>query len=110
MRIIGDIHGRRDLYARALAGAKESVQIGDFGMGFIPEEDLATWPGGPGHKFFRGNHDDPALCRAHPAHLESGPYGNLFVVGGGWSIDREYRTPGVTWWPDEELPPRSCGI
>lgn len=25
----------------------------------------------------------------------------FFVFGGGYSIDKHYRTPGITWWPEE---------
>ena len=30
----------------------------------------------------------------------------MFYVGGGFSIDRKYRTFKVDWWPDEELSPQ----
>lgn len=98
MRFIGDLHGKLDLYAKAISDVDESVQIGDFGFGFV---DVEPWPTG-NHRFIRGNHDDPALARAHRQHIESGPEGECFYVGGGWSIDVDMRTPGVSWWPDEE--------
>jgi predicted phosphodiesterase len=98
MRYIGDLHGKLDLYGAALAGIDASIQIGDFGFGFV---DVEPWPTG-NHRFIRGNHDDPALARAHPQHIESGPEDDKFFVGGGWSIDVDERTPGVSWWPDEE--------
>jgi hypothetical protein len=58
------------------------------------------------HKFFRGNHDDPAKCRAHQNYL--GDYGyleddKLFYVAGAWSIDQARRVAGISWWTDEEL-------
>jgi hypothetical protein len=58
------------------------------------------------HKFFRGNHDSPQKCRSHPNY--AGDFGflpddNLFWCAGAWSIDRAYRQPGISWWPDEEL-------
>ncbi|HAU39113.1 MAG TPA: hypothetical protein DCX07_15540 [Phycisphaerales bacterium] len=60
------------------------------------------------HKFIRGNHDNPALCREHPCYL--GDYGYLrkqemCFVGGGYSVDFSERKAGFDWWSDEELPP-----
>lgn len=104
MRYIGDIHGRADLYAKAIAGCDASIQVGDFGYGFIPKESLPLWPGAgnPNHRFIRGNHDDPAQCKAQPNYILSGQQGDHFYINGGWSIDREWRVEGVSWWPDEE--------
>jgi hypothetical protein len=71
--LIGDIHGRIDEYLKLLASRPpyfRSIALGDMYLGrlgvHLPE--LPT-----GHKFLRGNHDDPALCRAHPNYL--GDYG-----------------------------------
>lgn len=102
IRYIGDIHGCDDLYAKALVGCRDSVQVGDFGFGFIPEESLARWPGGDGHHMIRGNHDDPAKAAKHPGFICSGYDQGVFYVNGGFSIDREWLIEGVSWWPDEE--------
>ena len=57
------------------------------------------------HKFVRGNHDNPEVCRKQPNYL--GDFGltpeGYFFISGGYSIDRYLRTEGVTWWRDEEL-------
>jgi hypothetical protein len=29
----------------------------------------------------------------------------IFYVRGAWSIDYKYRTPEISWWEDEEIPP-----
>lgn len=103
IRYIGDIHGRDDLYARALAGCGASVQVGDFGFGFVPDASLARWPGGIHHRMIRGNHDDPAKAEKHPGFIDSGyETPGTFYINGGLSIDRQWRIPGVSWWADEE--------
>ena len=82
-----------------------SLQVGDMGIFF--EKNLAEVKDlGPNHKWFRGNHDNPSLCKLHPQYL--GDYGyrskpDLFWTAGGWSIDKDWRTPGLDWWPEEEL-------
>ncbi len=104
IRYIGDIHGRDDLYAKALVGAEKSVQVGDFGFGFVPPHHMARWPGrNLKHRMIRGNHDDPAQAEAHPGFIDSGYESDgTFYVNGGYSIDRQWRIPGVSWWADEE--------
>lgn len=110
--VIGDVHGYTKSYQKWLLDNLDpdhrSVQIGDMGLGFagvgLPAPGMPTL--GPGHKFFRGNHDSPDKCRQHPNYL--GDYGYLaedkiFWVAGAFSIDRAYRTEGQTWWADEEL-------
>lgn len=110
MRFIGDIHGDVSAYNRALGRCDESVQVGDFGMGFIAPSYKAMvdefHEGNPTHRFIRGNHDDPAVCRSSPGWIQDGAYDatrEIMYIGGAWSIDHEIRTPGRNWWPDEEL-------
>jgi hypothetical protein len=114
MRVIGDTHGHIRPYAEILSGCTESIQIGDFGMGFLSEGetqfvDKAMSVGN--HRFFRGNHDDPARCKQSDHFIPDGHYDpvrDMMCVGGAWSIDHEYRKrydahKGTTsWWPDEE--------
>jgi hypothetical protein len=104
---IGDIHGYTNSYKRwierNLDPSTRSFQIGDMGYGFAG----TPWVVLPdNHKFFRGNHDSPQKCKTHPNY--AGDFGylpddKLFWCAGAWSIDRAYRTPGISWWPDEEL-------
>jgi hypothetical protein len=87
-------------------GSTESVQVGDFGIGFLNEYGLVdTLHADKRHKFIRGNHDDPALCKERPGYIADGTYDErgILYVGGAWSIDWKFRTPGYTWWPEEEL-------
>jgi hypothetical protein len=111
MRFIGDVHGKFELYRKISGQAERSLQVGDIGLYSFPEHKQV--PVRPGHFFFRGNHDNPAVCRRHPSYL--GDYGfmevpNMFWVAGGYSIDHpgnprvaRPRTMGHDWWPDEEL-------
>jgi hypothetical protein len=72
--IIGDVHGKTGEYVhklQKLGPNAQSIQVGDMGLGFkgvgLPPPG-ASMPKG-NHKFFRGNHDDPAKCRANPYYL-----------------------------------------
>jgi len=82
-----------------------SIIIGDVGIGF-PFGDWNLPVLHPNHKFIRGNHDNPEVCREHTNYL--GDFGylkeqDIFFVSGGFSIDKQFRTENITWWPDEEL-------
>lgn len=103
MLIIGDVHGKIKQYLWLIKDVESSFQIGDMGIGF-PNILLPTSDNG--HKFIRGNHDNPSVCRQHPNYAgEFGyiPEKEIFFMGGAWSIDKEWRIPGYSWWPDEEL-------
>lgn len=104
MRLIGDIHGDLDYYRDTIKGHARSIQVGDFGAGFVPLQSLVELDEKePYHKFFRGNHDHPELCKQLIRHIDSGPYQHgVFVMGGAWSIDKGMRTPGFNWWHDEQ--------
>lgn len=107
--LIGDVHGKTHIYQKMLRqkyAGQRTIQIGDMGIGFSGTPGLHRDVMGDNHKWFRGNHDDPAKCRASAGYL--GDYGflpedNLFYLAGAFSIDRVWRAPMVSWWPDEEL-------
>lgn len=110
MRVIGDIHGDLALYEVAIRGQEKTVQIGDFGRGFFSSQQEAEldafFQENPGHRFIRGNHDSPDVCRASPGWIPDGSYDpdtETMYIGGAWSIDHAFRTPGLNWWADEEL-------
>jgi Calcineurin-like phosphoesterase len=110
-RFIGDVHGKFRQYKRIIEGCQNSVQLGDMYVG------LRRWPHGEpsadppydlmvagGHRFIRGNHDNPAVCRQHSQCIPDGTIENgIMFIGGGLSIDKEIRTEDYSWWPDEEL-------
>lgn len=104
--IIGDVHGKWDSYYDLLKTIPgRSIQIGDMGVGFsrgpvCPEAQDSR------HQWFRGNHDNPPVCRQSPNYLGDWGYlekDNLFWVAGAFSIDFWARTEGRSWWRDEEL-------
>lgn len=117
-RIIGDIHGKiydyrsyslvTGIRGRQIVEPERSIQVGDFGIGFFSafwhQNEIEWQKEHPQHRFIRGNHDDPVMCKSMPGWIEDGTVeGDVMYVGGAWSIDHEWRTAGVDWWPDEEL-------
>ncbi len=58
-----------------------------------------------GHRFIRGNHDNPGVCKNHTQWIPDGTYDNkhgMFFVGGALSIDAEFRLEHFSWWRNEE--------
>ena len=98
MRYIGDVHGKTHIYEQIASQVEESVQVGDLGVGFV--EHIPT---GERHRFIRGNHDNPHLCKRTEGWIPDGHIENdTLFVGGAWSIDQMYRTQDVDWWVGEE--------
>ena len=100
MRFIGDVHGNIGEYLYITDGCQDSIQVGDFGVGFAPyPQNLSL-----NHRFIRGNHDFPYGCHSIPHWIPDGSfYKNVYCIGGAKSIDVATRTEGVDWWRDEEL-------
>ena len=98
---VGDVHGALD----SLPSHGPTIQVGDLGLGFVhPRDDQKFIRCRDDLWFIRGNHDDPGVCRAHPRYLgDWGGHEFMFWVSGAWSIDRNFRVEGVSWWRDEEL-------
>lgn len=110
LAFIGDVHGHINEYLGILKFNRDfdqSFQLGDMGIGFRNCFDhLQVDP--LRDRFIHGNHDNPDLCKIHPAFL--GRYGyvdvggvRIFFVSGGYSIDKHHRTLGVNYWDNEEL-------
>ena len=118
MRFIGDIHANMKAYLTAVGNATETIQVGDFGMGFYTPWEVVELQNmqrneKTDHRFIRGNHDDKGSCRGMPGWISDGtyyPHLGMMCVGGAESIDKDFRTPGVDWWPDEELSYRDFSI
>lgn len=111
-RIIGDIHGHWHDYSLLTENIEHnSIQVGDFGRGFNGaywEERADEYHKSKQHRFIRGNHDSPEVCKNSTGWIKDGTvesYGDKTVmfIGGAWSIDWEYRREGVDWWRDEEV-------
>jgi hypothetical protein len=104
--LIGDIHGRIDDYLKLLASllaGSRSIALGDMYLG-RPGIHLPELP--HEHKFLRGNHDNPALCRAHPNYL--GDFGylpddELFFVSGAQTASWRVLGNSKYWYADEEM-------
>lgn len=115
-RLIGDIHGMVNDYKAYSIGNFEgpTIQIGDFGIGFGQSdywyESINDFHSKNGHRFIRGNHDNPALCKTMSGYIPDGLVENdVMFIGGAWSIDNPNAPPGwykrtkdVDWWEDEE--------
>jgi hypothetical protein len=102
--VIGDVHCKIDLYAKAIAGVEQSVQLGDFGFAHAyhwHHRNVAS----ENHRILLGNHDWYPK-REMPAVLSDAgfdPERSLFWVRGAQSQSRHWRTPGLDWFPHEEI-------
>lgn len=131
--IIGDVHGRPDVIWEAMQELPPGSIIictGEFGYGFydhycseekfydyIARQDFTIC-------FIDGNHEKFPILNSLPisiwndgkahvirhnlVHLMRGEIytindKRIFTFGGGYSIDREIRTAGVDWWPEENI-------
>jgi Icc-related predicted phosphoesterase len=118
--LIGDVHGKWEQYADLLKkySPDRSIQIGDLGWGFAGQdtefmqrrvkalENALSNYGAGDNRYIRGNHDNPAACKAHKFCIDDATYEpdtDIFLMGGAFSIDRNIRTEGYDWWADEEL-------
>jgi hypothetical protein len=125
-RVIGDVHGLFRRYLDLANRSTHSLQVGDMGFDYDPLYQLDP----AFHKFIGGNHDnytrgecpgctgdDCSRCQGRgfsfinmPPHclpdfgIWSVPgVGDIFYARGAWSIDWKDRTPGHSWWDDEEM-------
>lgn len=110
--IYGDIHGEvvrmKDMIVKDTY-AERHIQIGDYGYGWLSPYLETAMDEFENFGFIRGNHDDPARCRKSPKYM--GDFGTevladgtkMMWVSGAWSIDHARRTPGKSWWEDEQL-------
>lgn len=113
MFFIGDVHGRYRRYQHVIEGRRNTVQLGDMGVGFFrwrhgevvadhnpPHDKMVAG----NHRFIRGNHDNPEVCARQSQWIPDGTVeGDVMFVGGALSVDRNLRTEGLDWWHDEEL-------
>ena len=100
-RLIGDIHGAFTNYKYFTLGIgrqlkkneyyDRSIQVGDYGFGFrdLWDTNVKNWQAQhPQHRFIRGNHDNPAICKTAPGYIPDGYIeGHTMYIGGAWSID-----------------------
>lgn len=110
IRFIGDVHGKYKQYHRLIRDVPASIQLGDMGYGFRrrdgrffcnPSFDKMSRGN---HRFIRGNHDNPGVCRYQKYWIPDGTVENgIMFIGGAFSVDRAWRTQDYDWWQDEEL-------
>ena len=108
--ITGDIHAKFVRYAVKLHRhvPENSIVVGDFGLEFVQNplhvSYLYSIMEAGNHKYFRGNHDNPAVVNTDPQCLpDVDVHENMMWVAGAYSVDKAIRKPGIDWWPDEEL-------
>jgi hypothetical protein len=116
-RLIGDIHGLvNDYKVYAIDDfTGPTIQLGDFGIGFGQSdywhESINEFHTAGGHRFIRGNHDNPYMCKeTMTGYIPDGTVeGDVMFIGGAWSIDNPVAPPGwyrrtaeIDWWFDEE--------
>jgi hypothetical protein len=127
--LLGDTHGnftKLKRYSHYLSPNDIVIHVGDFG---VYHKVLFDWerylfPEGFPCKlmFIDGNHEDFGLLYSYPVdkktglrpifknlyHIPRGTVmefeGKLFgFLGGAESIDRAFRTEGLSWWPEERI-------
>jgi predicted phosphodiesterase len=101
--IVGDIHGKWPMLHNICDKYKDRIVLGlgDIGLGFVGHRDPTFREN---FRFFRGNHDNPAVCKAHPQSIgDYGMWGDVYFLAGADSIDKKWRREGVSWWADEQL-------
>jgi len=110
MLLIGDVHGKYARYKKITKNLRNTIQLGDMGVGFrrAAGEAYANPPYdhmvAGNHRFIRGNHDNPSSCRRHSQCIDDGTVENdVMFVGGAFSVDAAYRTHGYDFWKDEEV-------
>jgi len=110
LRLVGDLHGDHRAINQMMQTCHHydlTIQIGDYGAGFGAEAYLPNI-GADKLRILHGNHDNPDILARYPHDL--GRFGvlefaekKIFYMAGAWSIDQAHRTPGLSWWPNEEL-------
>lgn len=108
VRILGDIHGKLGMYCNLAGMAEYSVCVGDVGFNY----DFINKHLDPiHHRIVGGNHDNydnlsPHFLGDFGEHsftLSTGRVFKFFYIRGAYSVDKHMRTPGVSWWSQEEL-------
>lgn len=110
IRFIGDVHGMYSKYNKLIQCEYPTIQVGDFGVGFV---DIPDYPPPPPELppeyqakdwFIRGNHDNPAACKENAHWIPDGYVEHdIMFIGGARSTDIIKRFKNFDWWEDEEL-------
>lgn len=114
---IGDVHGKYRRYKKIIKNHKDTIQVGDMGVGFYNQRlwrdfQRKKMSSNPPYdrmveanaRFIRGNHDNPFVCKTHSQCIPDGHVeGDMMFMGGALSIDRALRVEGISYWEEEEL-------
>lgn len=124
LALIGDVHGNSTwahtaMYHASDQGAERVFFLGDFGYSFRPSFVMALTNAsvdtGLIIEWIDGNHEDFDYLESigfdlgpnfkyHPRGSVEDIDGVRFMfLGGATSVDRQWRTPGKSWWPQEAL-------
>jgi predicted phosphodiesterase len=105
--LIGDVHGKYERYHRIIRQTERypyTLQIGDLGFQYDTLQNVDSTR----HMVLPGNHDNYDKCYNYSHFL--GDYGytrlndvEFFYYRGAYSIDKQYRTVGLSWWADEQV-------
>ncbi len=108
MLIVGDVHGKWLSYEKLLTNHDVSIQVGDLGVGYPDEpakltKAMTRIQAHPGHRFIRGNHDNPEVCITMPNWIPDGTVENdIMFMGGAESAYNWNAKEGIDWWPSTE--------
>jgi predicted phosphodiesterase len=106
--VIGDVHGKYEHYHRIIRETERypyTVQLGDFGFKYDTLKNVDHTK----HIIIGGNHDNYDICNNYPHFLSDYGYMvnfngiDFFYYRGAYSIDRHYRTIGISWWENEQV-------
>jgi len=104
IRLIGDSHQNDIQYLSLIKEVEYSIQLGDHGFTYDHLQNIDSTR----HRVLLGNHDNYDIAHKCPNML--GNYGVLtlggqrfFFIRGGLSIDKAWRIPHVSWWPQEQF-------
>lgn len=111
---IGDVHGKYQRYKTIMKKHTNTIQLGDMGVGFFkfdlnrdvkPEANPHyDYMKRGNHRFIRGNHDNPQVCKKHSQFINDGYTENgMMFIGSASSTDIDKRIEYMDWWKDEEL-------
>lgn len=105
IRIIGDVHQNYAQYHSLIKKPLYSLQLGDFGLS---NYETLNSVDPKYHRILNGNHCNYDIKNSYPHFL--GDFGqlnilsyNIFYIRGAYSVDKQWRIPHISWWPQEEL-------
>jgi len=110
IRLVGDVHGKFHAYKERILqeDVDASIQLGDFGFAQEWYKLIRHKIDPERHKIIPGNHEDYHGIRADYTFGTDWGTRNFhgldfWFIRGAYSVDVEWRTIGISWWPQEEI-------